>query len=210
MDGSMQRQILLDAFGVPKGLWGQVGGRLMGAFNRPINELTVDLLDVGPRDRVLEIGNGPGTALALVGARVSDGLVVGIDPSAVMARQAYRRNRALIRRGRLRLTLGSSDRLPFAAGRFDRMFTVNTIYFWPTPQNDLAEMHRVLKSGGRAAVTFRGKRGPSGALSVRTLFDTEYSIEQVAAMLTAVGFRAVETTVRQLPFMTAVCLLARA
>src|SRR5713226_863969 len=90
---SMQRQILLDAFGVPKGCWGWVGGRLMGAWNRPINELTTDLLDVGPRDRVLEIGYGPDTALALVGARASEGLVVGVDPSAVMARQAYRRNR---------------------------------------------------------------------------------------------------------------------
>src|SRR4051812_27599785 len=52
----MQRLILLDGFGVPKGVWGWVGGRLMGALNRPINELTVDLLDVRPRDRVLEIG----------------------------------------------------------------------------------------------------------------------------------------------------------
>jgi SAM-dependent methyltransferase len=206
----MLRNILLDAFGVPKGCWGRVGGRLMGALNRSINELTVDLLAVGPRDRVLEIGYGPGTALGLLGERAAQGLVAGVDPSAEMARQARGRNRALLRRGRLKLALARSARLPFGAGQFDRVCTVNTIYFWPTPRADLAEIRRVLEPGGRAVLTFRGKRGPSGTLSIRTIYDDEYSIEQVAALLTAVGFRAVDTTVRKLPFMTAVCLVAHA
>src|SRR4051794_15519536 len=161
----MLRKILFDAFGVPTGYWGWVGGRLMGPLNRNINELTVDLLEVGPRDRVLEIGYGPGTGLLLLGERASEGLVAGIDPSAEMARQAALRNRALIRRGRVKLALGSAGRLPFPTGRFDSTCTTNTIYFWRTPRDDLAELHRVVKPGGRAAVTFRGKAGPAGTLS---------------------------------------------
>src|SRR5262245_36632819 len=182
---------------------------MMAISNRAINALTVDLLEVDPHHRVLEVGYGPGTALALLGERVGEGFVAGADPSAVMARQAYRRNRGLVRRGRLGLALGSSERLPFPAERFDRVCTVNTIYFWPKPDADLAELKRVLKPGGQAVVTFRGKRRPDGALGVSTIFGAEYSVAQVATLLTAVGFREVRTEVRKLRFMTAVCLVAR-
>jgi SAM-dependent methyltransferase len=203
------RNVLFDAFGVPTGFLGAVGGRMMAVSNRSINALTVDLLEVEPQHRVLEVGYGPGTALALLGERVADGFVAGVDPSAVMARQAYRRNHALVRRGRLGLAIGSCERLPFPAGQFDRVCTVNTIYFWPTPEADLAEIHRVLKPGGQAVVTFRGKRRPDGTLGVSTIFGAEYSVAQVATLLTAAGFREVRTEVRRLRFMTAVCLVAR-
>jgi ubiquinone/menaquinone biosynthesis C-methylase UbiE len=206
----MLRKLLMDAFGVPVGFWGRVGGRIMGVSNRDINELTVALLEAGPRDRVLEIGYGPGTALALLGEQASEGFVAGVDPSAEMARQARRRNRLLIQRGRVGLAIGTSARLPFRSGQFDRVCTTNTLYFWPTPPADLAEMHRVLKPGGRAVVTFRGKRDPSGALSVRTVLGSEYLVEQVAVMLTGVGLHDVQTQVRQLRFVTAVSLVARA
>jgi len=200
----------MDAFGVPVGCWGRLGGRIMGAWNRDINELTVAQLEAGPRDRVLEIGYGPGTALALLGKQASEGFVAGVDPSVEMARQARRRNHLLIRRGRVGLAIGTSAHLPFLSGQFDRACATNTLYFWPTPPADLAEMHRVLKPGGRAVLTFRGKRDPSGALSVRTVFGTAYPVEQVAAMLAAVGLHDVETEVRQLRFVTAVSLVARA
>ena len=105
------------------------------------------------------------------------------------------------------MALGSSACLPFATGQFDRACSVNTIYFWPTPEADLAEFHRVLKPGGRAALTFRGKRDSSGTLTVRNIYGAEYPVEQVAAMLTAVGLRDVHTEVRKLRFVTAVCLV---
>jgi SAM-dependent methyltransferase len=205
----MLRKVLLDGFGVPTGCWGWVGGRMMAAWNRDINEVAVEQLGAGPVERVLEIGYGPGTALALLGERMPDALLIGVDPSAEMGRQARLRNRALIRRGRVRLTLGHSARLPFVGERFDRVFTVNTIYFWPAPQADLAELRRVLKPGGRAVVTFRGTRTPDGTLSVRSIFEAEYTVDEVAAMLTAVGFREVRTEVRELRFVTAVCLVAQ-
>src|SRR5262249_60593070 len=107
---TMLRKVLMDAFGVPVGCWGRLGGPIMGVSNRDINELTVALLEAGPRDRVLEIGYGPGTALALLGEQTGEGWVAGVDPSAEMARQARRRNCLLIRRGRVGLAIGTSAR----------------------------------------------------------------------------------------------------
>ena len=57
--------------------------------NRRRNAWVVSLLDVRPGDRVLEIGFGPGLALAELSRRVGPtGRVYGIDHSEVMLRHA--------------------------------------------------------------------------------------------------------------------------
>jgi ubiquinone/menaquinone biosynthesis C-methylase UbiE len=52
---------------------------------------------VQPTERVLEIGFGPGLAIAEMSRRVGDsGHVSGIDHSAVMLQQASKRNAAAV------------------------------------------------------------------------------------------------------------------
>src|ERR671932_1469772 len=83
----------------PTGPIGHVEGWLFG--HRPSNvrrnRWAVELLDVKPTDRVIELGCGPGVAIAALAARATRGLVVGVDHSQVMVSQARRRNRAAIR-----------------------------------------------------------------------------------------------------------------
>ena len=84
-------------FGHPSGWVGAVVGHLMAVKNLPMNRLVVELLDVKPEDAVLEIGFGPGQAIKLLAERTPAAIIAGIDPSAVMVRQATRRNRQLDR-----------------------------------------------------------------------------------------------------------------
>jgi ubiquinone/menaquinone biosynthesis C-methylase UbiE len=65
--------------------------------NRQRNLWVVSLLDVQPTDRVLEIGFGPGLAIAELARRATRGHIYGIDHSEVMVRQASKRNAAAIR-----------------------------------------------------------------------------------------------------------------
>src|SRR6185437_4740247 len=112
----------------------------------------VSLLRVRPADRVLEIGCGPGVAVAEL-ARAGAGRVYGIDHSAVMVRQASRRNAAAIKAGRVTLVRASVDQLPAALdGPFDVILAVNSLAFWPAPAERLAELRRRLGPGGRIAV----------------------------------------------------------
>ena len=88
----------------PRGAAGSVTGWVFAhrPSNRQRNRWVVSLLDVQPAERVLEIGFGPGLAVAEL-VRAGAGHVYGIDHSGVMLRQASRRNAAAIRAGRVTL-----------------------------------------------------------------------------------------------------------
>ena len=120
--------------------------------NRQRSAWVVSLLGVQPADRVLEIGFGPGLAVAQL-ARAGAGHVYGIDHSGVMLRQASRRNAAAIRAGRVTLMRASVDQLPPALdGPFDAILAINSLGFWPAPAERLAELRRRLAPGGRIAI----------------------------------------------------------
>lgn len=158
-------------FSNPTGAAGHVVGWIMGhrSSNVARNRWAVDLLDVDPGARVLELGCGPGVALAAFAARVDEGaggLVVGVDRSAVMVRQAGRRNAAAVAAGRVRLVCAPVEELldPSAAGApaapaaspfdepFDAILAVNNVGFWPDPEDRLAAARRLLRPGGRIAL----------------------------------------------------------
>jgi SAM-dependent methyltransferase len=120
--------------------------------NQQRNSWAVALLDLRPTDRVLEVGFGPGLAIAELARRAPDGRVYGIDHSAVMVRRACRRNHAAIRASRVTLTHGSVDRLPGFGEPLDAILAVNSLGFWPDPAQRLHDLRHPLRPGGRIAL----------------------------------------------------------
>jgi SAM-dependent methyltransferase len=151
------RRFLRAQFGRPSGFWGHVAGTIMAC--RPSNgerlRWTISLLSLQPQDRVLEIGFGPGIAIQLVSSITTRGLVVGIDHSEVMVKHASRRNARAVRDGKVVLRLGSVADLSSADGRFDKVFTINSIHFWNDPVERLKQLHYLLRPGGLIAVTMQ-------------------------------------------------------
>jgi SAM-dependent methyltransferase len=138
----------------PRGAAGSVSGWVFAhrPSNQQRNRWVVSLLGVRPASRVLEIGFGPGLAIAEL-ARAGAGHVYGADHSAVMLRQASRRNAAAIRAGRVTLINAPADRLPPALdGPFDAILAINSLAFWPSPAARLAELGQRLAPGGRIAI----------------------------------------------------------
>src|SRR5215218_1309922 len=158
-------------FGRPRGLAGRVAGWIMAhrSSNRRRNSWAVSLLDVQPDDRVLEIGFGPGIAIAELGHIATEGYVCGVDHSAVMVRQAARRNAEGIRSGRIDLRLGSVEQLPAFEAPFDKILAVNALEFSGHALELLAELRKVLGGGGRIAIAFqpRGRGATDEAAGAR-------------------------------------------
>ena len=143
-------------FGEPKGPKGWLAAHLVARLTGEANRWMVDRLEVGPQDRVIDVGCGPGLAVA-VAARISDRLVVGVDASDTMVRLARRRNRAAIRQGRVEIRQADAARLPYPDGNFTRAGSLNSLQFWASPQDGLAELYRVLEPGGRVAVVLMAR-----------------------------------------------------
>jgi SAM-dependent methyltransferase len=138
----------------PRGAAGRVTAWEMAhrPSNRQRSVWVVSLLGVRPGGRVLEVGFGPGVAIAEL-VRAGAGHVYGLDHSGVMLRQASRRNAAAIRAGRVTLIRASVDQIPPALdGPFDAIFAVNSHGFWPAPAQQLAQLRRRLAPAGRIAI----------------------------------------------------------
>jgi len=175
-------------FGQPRGVLGWLGGIIMARANRRHAEWAVKLLDVKSHERALEIGFGPGVAIALLAEAA--GSVAGIDPSEKMLRLANRRNAMAIALGRVDLRRGSAGRQPFADESFDKALAINSMQLWPDPLTGLHETRRVLRPGGRLALAFTVHSGQRRGV--------------VPELVTAAGF----STCRMIDTERAFCLLA--
>jgi ubiquinone/menaquinone biosynthesis C-methylase UbiE len=148
----------------PSGIVGQMIGARMVRQHAAETLWTVSLLEIKLTDDILEIGFGAGRAIELAAAQASSGHITGIDLSQAMVRAASRRNARAIQAGRVALRRGDATTLPFAAAQFDKILSIHTFYFWPDPFHTLSEIFRVLKSGGRVALTLStGKEGSTEA-----------------------------------------------
>lgn len=107
------------------------------------------MLGVGARDRVLEVGFGPGVGIEVLAKLGSAQTIVGIDPSPEMCEQARKRNAMYIASGRISLRQGCVESLPFTAAEFDRALTIRSVQLWADATAGLREIRRVLRPGGR-------------------------------------------------------------
>jgi ubiquinone/menaquinone biosynthesis C-methylase UbiE len=150
--------------------------------NRQRNIWAVSLLNVRPTDRVLEIGFGPGIAIAEFARRATRGHVFGVDHSQAMVRQAARRNAAAVRAHRVHLTHASVERLPSFGDPLDAILAVNSVGFWPDPVKRLRELRRLLRPAGRIALVSQ-PRCPGA-----TRDTTVRAAQELQDLLTQAGF----------------------
>lgn len=202
--GNRARAAVVRQFGHPRGIGGRLAGWVMAHRDSNVrrNRWAVSLLDVRPEERVLEIGFGPGVAIAELARHATSGRVYGVDMSAVMAAQAARRNSAAIRAGRVELVRTSVDRLPDLGEPLDAVLAVNNVGFWPDPAVRLRGLRHMLRPGGRIALVSQPRSpGADGTT-------TERAGRELHELLVQGGFTPVRTETLDLD-PPAVCVLAR-
>lgn len=176
---------LVQQYQKPTGWLGRIIGQAMNCEHQPVTAWTLDRLNIGLSDSVLDIGCGAGMALSRARQYAKQGKVHGIDFSATMVEEAQRRNRNNA------VTVQQADvcsQLPFAANSFDRVYSIETLYFWSAPQKGFAEILRVLRPGGRFAIaleyTIEGGHEELGKQAQIAI----HSRESVLALFAGAGF----------------------
>lgn len=199
---ALRRRIIAQAHH-PTGPAGHVQGWIFGhrSSNVRRNRWAVELLDIKPSDHVIEFGCGPGVAVAALADRATQGLVVGVDHSALILRQARRRNANAIKEGRVRLIHAPVEDLRLADGSFDAALAVNTVGMWPEPAARLREIGRLLGPAGRIALVSQ-PRCPGATASTSAAAG-----DRLAAKLSEAGFVNIRIETLNLD-PPAVCALA--
>ncbi|HEU4396884.1 MAG TPA: class I SAM-dependent methyltransferase [Actinomycetota bacterium] len=164
------------------GLLGFVAGLSMAVGRGRTVGLIADLAEVGPGDRVLDVGCGPGRFLREAAGRGAE--AVGVDPSSRMRGMAIRFTPARLR-PKVAVLDGSAERLPLEDHSATVAWAVASVHHWADVDAGLAELHRVLTPGGRLLLAERLAR-PRSWFPHHAL--TWEGAGQLAARATAAGF----------------------
>ena len=115
----------------------------------------IDLLEISPGERVLEIGIGTGLSLPLYPNHCE---ITGIDISGPMLEKGLRR---VQKQNILNITLKKMDatRMDFPDNTFDSVFAAYVISTVPKPKEVVKEMIRVCKDQGRIVFLNHFKNG---------------------------------------------------
>jgi phosphatidylethanolamine/phosphatidyl-N-methylethanolamine N-methyltransferase len=148
-------------------------------FNRifhPGRVAAINLLEIKPGDRVLEVGVGTGLNLPLYPRGCS---VTGIDISVEMLRKARERAKEL-QRTAVTLSVMDASNLEFPDDTFDHVLATYVISAVPDPVKTLLEMRRVCRPGGHVVILnhFKSENPVLGALEW-----------MVAPVCTRIGFK---------------------
>ncbi|WP_315785774.1 class I SAM-dependent methyltransferase [Fischerella sp. JS2] len=153
--------LLMQMFGRPQGILGRLGGFILARTKRDFTQWVIDLLEIQPDDKVLEVGFGPGVGIEILAAAVSTGYIAGVDYSKEMVEQAKARNAKAMETGLVQLQYGSVEKLPFADHTFDKALAINSMQVWTDAMAGLRSIRRVMKVGGKIALGFTPHSGQS-------------------------------------------------
>jgi ubiquinone/menaquinone biosynthesis C-methylase UbiE len=100
---------------------------------------------VPPDAHVLDVGCGSGWASRLLAENAINGQVTGIDISDEMVRVARESSTAF---PNVDFEVASAEDLPFTDSEFTHAFSMESLYYYADIPRAVAEIHRVLRSGG--------------------------------------------------------------
>jgi len=176
---NMTRDLLLRMFGRPQGMLGRLGGIIMARTNERCGTWVIELLQIAPKDAVLEVGFGPGVIIERISQRAATTHVAGIDASSEMVKQARIRNAAAIETGQVDLRQGSVEDLPFGDNTFDKALAVNSMQVWTDRLAGLRQVRRVLKPAATLALGYTAHSGQSKTGLTEVLSRAGFTTSQV-------------------------------
>ncbi|MGH2985857.1 MAG: methyltransferase domain-containing protein [Solirubrobacterales bacterium] len=118
----------------------------------PATRRSLELIELRPSERLLDVGSGAGTS-ALLAAREFGCVVAGVDFGADAVRGAQQAADAAGLCDRVGFLAGEAGALPFDDDRFDAVLCECSLSTFPDKARAVAEMRRVLHPGGRLVIS---------------------------------------------------------
>ncbi len=157
LDNGLSKEQLIGLatqLGKPEGEAGVHLGHMMNETNISMTRASMTQLSITDKDQILELGHGNANHLAELFDQAKDLIYVGLDISESMKIEAEKYSLENKLEDSASFYLYDGTNIPFEDNAFEKIFTVNTLYFWQNPVDLFNELYRVLKPNGRLCITF--------------------------------------------------------
>jgi len=193
-------KILNKQFGNPTGLLGYLVGWVMPLKNKNRTDWLIEKLNYNPTDKILEIGYGSGAVLQKIAKSLNSGIIIGIDHSKVMYKQALSKNRQNIKDKKALLYCGEIWDLNNTTNAFDIIFGSNVHFFWKNPVSEFTHLYSLLNSNGKLVMVFQPRWAKS-----------EEEIKQIAEktkiQFSEAGFKTIEIQFKSMKPVTCIYIM---
>lgn len=180
----------------PSGEFANEIGNRMNESNAELHEFTFKTLNILPYSEVLEIGMGNGKFVKRLFQLYPNIHYTGLDYSKEMVEASLVNNVDLVQQNRVHFIHCNIDDLPYAEELYDNIFTINTLYFWASPEKTLQSIKRLLKPEGVFTIGIRPKHVMQEHPFTAHGF-TLYSEVEVKQLLEQNAFEIIDVTLKK-------------
>ncbi len=138
----------------PTGEKGIEMGNMMNETNINMTRHSIQNLQIDSGNKILELGHGNAGHVEFIFEQAENIKYYGLEMSELMFQEARQINRNYVSQKQAFFSIYDGNTIPFEDDSFNKVFTVNTIYFWQEPEKLLSEIYRILQSKGILCITF--------------------------------------------------------
>ena len=135
-------------FGNPNGIGGILSTLFMNIFNQKQYKAVLDNINLKDNDNILDIGFGNGYLINKLFKKYIQIKIFGIEISNDMVNKVSKKYKKYIEKEQLKLNLEDIGKTSFENETFNKIYTINTIYFWNNIEKCFSEIKRILKPNG--------------------------------------------------------------
>ncbi len=177
----------------PDGKLGKIMVNSMnGSSHAALAKWGFTFINISQNDTALDCGCGGGANVKRL--LESCDKAYGIDYSEVSVQKSKEVNAEAILQDRCEIYQCDVRKLPFDNDSFNIVTAFETVYFWQEIELALAEVYRVLRSGGTFAITNESTGTDKTSVKFSQIIDgmNLYTAEDLKALLESAGFTDIE------------------
>lgn len=151
---------------------------------------SVQNLHIESGNTILELGHGNAGHVEFIFEQAENLKYYGLEMSELMFQEARQINRNYVSQKQAFFSLYDGTEIPFQDSFFNKIFTVNTIYFWQESEKLLSEIYRVLQPKGVFCITFAEESFMKQLPFTKYEFEL-YSTEKVEKLIGKTTFKII-------------------